>query len=90
MDLFTIGLILTFIGVFANIRGNTSRFNPPSGGGSRIPPEIQVKVNENVQKVVGKKETYDTYYHNSNVFKPNKFGVITCLVGIALILINYI
>lgn len=90
MTLFSLGLILTFIGVFASIRGNTSRFNPPSGGGSRIPPEAQVRLNESVQRVAGKKETYDSYYKESNSFKPNWFGLITLISGIAIIAVDYL
>lgn len=90
MNPFGIGLIFIFIGVIASIRGNTSRFNPPSGGGSRIPPEAQIRLNESVQKIVGTKENYDSYYHDSNTFKPNLFGIITILIGIAFIVIDYL
>lgn len=85
MGLFWLGLSFVFIGVILNMRGNTSRFNPPSGGGSRIPPEAQIRLNESVQKIVGTKEDYDSYYHDSNTFKPNMVGIIILLVGIALI-----
>lgn len=87
MGLFVLGIILVLIGVAANIRGNTSKFNPPSGGGSRIPPDAQVRLNECVQKAAGVKETYDSYYKDSNTFKPNLFGIITLSTGIILIVV---
>lgn len=89
MYLFIIGIVFAIVGGIMNIRGNTSRFNPPSGGGSRIPPEAQVRLNESVQRVSGVKETYDQYFHGSNVFKPNIPGLITLLLGVAFIAISY-
>ena len=89
MGLFILGMILTLIGAAAVIRGNTSRFNSPSGGGSRIPPEAQVRLNESIQKVVGTKETTDSYFLNSNTFKPNIFGLTALVVGIALVALSY-
>lgn len=91
MYFFIIGIVLTVIGAFMNIRGNTSKFNPPSGGMSRIPPEAQVKLNQDIQKISGTKgnETYDQYVKKSNVFSANTIGLIILFVGIVFMVLGY-
>lgn len=90
MYLLVIGVVLTLIGALMSTRGNTSKFNPPSGGGSRIPPESQVRLNETIQTITGTKETYDEYYKTSNSFSPGKLGTIFLISGIIFIILSYV
>jgi hypothetical protein len=90
MYLFIIGIILIALGAFICLKGDGSRFSPPTGGGSRISPEAQVRLNESVQRISGYKEDYASYYHNNNVFRFNKWGILSIILGLALVLLNYI
>lgn len=88
--LLPIGIGVTLIGGLMSVRGNTSRFNPPSGGGSRIPPEAQIRLNESVQRVSGSHESSEDYYKSSNSFSFNKSGNIILIIGVILIILSYI
>ncbi|MDI6619202.1 MAG: hypothetical protein QME45_11110 [Clostridiales bacterium] len=90
MAFFVVGIILVLIGVLAISRGNASKFNTTSGGGSRIPPEAWLRLNESVQKVAGTKESTDSYFLKSNILKPNILGLIILVVGIVFIALSLI
>jgi hypothetical protein len=87
MYLFYLAMILIALGGFMCIKGDSSLFSPPSGGGSRIPPDAQVRLNETVQKITGHKDDYSTYYKKNNVFRANKVGLILLIAGITLIVL---
>ena len=88
VGLFYISLICIAIGVIMCLKGNSSVFNAPTGGGSRIPPEQQAHLNQNVQQMTGHKDDYADYYHKNNVFTSNKYGLLILAVGIVLLIIS--
>jgi hypothetical protein len=87
MYLFYLSIILIAVGSFICIKGDSSKLSPPSGGGSRISPEAQVRLNSSVQTITGHKEDYTAYYKNNNVFRPSKIGLILLISGIILMVL---
>ncbi|MCY6957274.1 hypothetical protein [Clostridium brassicae] len=82
-----VAIILIIIGIIMCFKGDSSLFSPPSGGGSRIPPDAQVRLNESVQKITGNKNDYSEYYHNNNVIQGNKIGIACLIIGVLLFII---
>jgi hypothetical protein len=89
MGFFIAGIILVSVGALVISRGNTSKFSGTTGGGSRIPPDAQVRLNESVQKVAGTKETAESYFRSSNIIRPNVLGFGVLALGIGLIVLSY-
>lgn len=85
--IFILSILLIIVGSFMCFKGDGSLFSAPSGGGSRIPPDSQVRLNESVQKITGHKDDYSESFHKSNVFTYNKLGIIFLISGLALLVI---
>lgn len=89
MGLFYASLICIAIGVIMCLKGNGSLFNAPTGGGSRISPEQQAHLNQDIQQMTGHKDDYADYYHKNNVFAANKFGLCILAVGFVLLIVSF-